>query len=238
MIEKIYINTLSKIIDLIDKKKKDQITNFFLKKFKKKKITLIDIGAHKGETIKQFSSNFNINKIYAIEANPEVFIELKKNFLQNKIKLFNFAIGEKKGIKYLNILNESSSSTFRDLNQNTKYYIRKNKVLTLFSKKLIKNKRKVIVKSLDKFLIENAINNIDILKIDTEGFEYSILKGIKKNNFKKIKSIYFEHHYDLMLNKKYKFKDINHLLKKNSYRLAYKNKMNCRKTFEYIYEKI
>ena len=111
-------------------------------------------------------------------------------------------------------------------------------MLTLFSNKLIKKKKRVLVYSLNNFLKKNKINFVDILKIDTEGYEFTILKSILKKNFKKIKYIYFEHHYDLMLKKNYKFNNINKLLKKNNFKMAYKNKMNCRKTFEYIYEKI
>ena len=38
------------------------------------------------------------------------------------------------------------------------------------------------------------------------------------------KYIYFEHHYDLMIDKKYKFRDINNLLKKNNFSKNIKNK--------------
>ena len=80
-----------------------------------------------------------------------------------------------------------------------------------------------------------SINYIDILKIDTEGYEYNILCGLSESNFKNIKYIYFEHHYDLMITKNYKFNDINTLLKNNNFKLVFKIKMRCRKTFEYIY---
>jgi len=74
------------------------------------------------------------------------------------------------------------------------------------------------------------------LKIDTEGFEYNILKGMEKDDFNMVRFIYFEHHYDLMIDKKYKFHDINKLLKEYNFSLKYKLKMKFRKSFEYIYE--
>ena len=67
--------------------------------------------------------------------------------------------------------------------------------------------------NLSKFLL-NKEKSIDILKIDTEGYEFNILNGIESEDFKKINYIYFEHHYDLMNKKKYKFSDIDKLLKK------------------------
>ena len=72
--------------------------------------------------------------------------------------------------------------------------------------------------------------------MDTEGFEFNILRGINGNDYEKIKYIYFEHHYDLMINKKYKFSDINNLLIKKNFNKVYKLKMKFRKSFEYIYE--
>ena len=91
------------------------------------------------------------------------------------------------------------------------------------------------VVNLSEFIL-NKEKKIDILKIDTEGYEFNILKGIHQLDFNKIRFIYFEHHYDLMIEKKYKFRDINELLKKNNFLLKYKLKMKFRKSFEYIYE--
>ena len=91
--------------------------------------------------------------------------------------------------------------------------------------------------SLDNYIYQNKIQFIDILKIDTEGFEFEVLKGVTKN-FKKIKFIYFEHHYDDMIKKNYTFSDIHNLLEKNNFKKNMKSKMIFRKSFEYIYENI
>ena len=93
------------------------------------------------------------------------------------------------------------------------------------------------IETISNFIIKNNIPHIDILKIDTEGYEYNILKGIKKTDFNKINFIYFEHHYDLMIEKNYKFSDIDRLLNENNFQKVLKIKMKFRKTFEYIYEK-
>ena len=66
---------------------------------------------------------------------------------------------------------------------------------------------------LDNYILENKIKKIDILKIDTEGFEFNILVGLVKN-YHIVRYVYFEHHYDDMIIKNYKFKDINNLLLK------------------------
>jgi len=82
----------------------------------------------------------------------------------------------------------------------------------------------------------NNINKISFLKIDTEGYEYEILKGLKKK-IQFVDTIMFEHHYDNMIIKNYTFRDINNYLKINNFNQIYKSKMPFRKTFEYIYKR-
>ena len=80
------------------------------------------------------------------------------------------------------------------------------------------------------------IKKIDIIKIDTEGYEFNVIKGFGKD-LTMVRIILFEHHYDLMIKKKYKFSNINNYLIKQGFKLKYKFKMPFRKTFEYIYSK-
>ena len=58
---------------------------------------------------------------------------------------------------------------------------------------------------LSDYLIENKLNLIDFLKIDTEGYEYEVLKGLE-DKIKDVKIIMFEHHYDNMIKKIYVFR--------------------------------
>ena len=73
------------------------------------------------------------------------------------------------------------------------------------------------------------------MKIDTEGFEFNVLLGLEKD-IKKVQFILFEHHYDNMIIKNYKFKDIHKLLNDNGFQKIFKTKMPFRKSFDYIYE--
>ena len=88
---------------------------------------------------------------------------------------------------------------------------------------------------LDSYIEKKKLNKIDIIKIDTEGYEFNILKGLKQNH-KIVKFIYFEHHYDDMIKKNYKFSNINELLNNFGFKKVFKSKMYFRKSFEYIYE--
>jgi len=239
MINKIYIWTISLLINFFDKGNKKKVINFFKLKLDKQKIRIIDIGAHKGETIDLFIENFNVKKIYAFEPNPKVFDFLKKKIKRKNIKriiLFNIGLGKKKEKKKLQVFDESSSSTFHVVNKNTNYYKRKKFFLSPFSKMLVSSEFLVDIYPLSEIFKKNKISKIHILKIDTEGYEFNILKGLTKQLLKKISFIYFEHHYDLMIKKNYNFYDINSFLLKNNFKLKFKLKMKFRKTFEYIYE--
>ena len=152
MLNKFYIKIISIIIELIDHSNKKKIINFFKKFFINDEIVVIDIGAHKGETINLFIKNFNINKIYAFEPNIKLFNSLikKKKYHDKQIFFFNYGVGMKEEERELNILIDSASSTFNTINLESDYYKRKNKIVTLLSEKkeLFENKQQISIVSL------------------------------------------------------------------------------------------
>tara|TARA_B100000927_G_C16444542_1_gene461206 strand:- start:556 stop:1278 length:723 start_codon:yes stop_codon:yes gene_type:complete len=222
--------------DFIHKKK---IINFFYRN----KINLehiIDVGAHHGETINLFLKYFKPKKIYSFEASPQNFFILKKNYskldqhLKKIIQIENIALGKNNRIQSFNQTHESSSSTFSEINTESNYFSRKKFFLGMGQDKDFFKKIELKIISLDSYFSDYNLNKIDLLKIDTEGFEYEVLQGIQKN-MKNVNYILFEHHYDDMIKKNYKFKDIIQLLKRNNFKLIYKSKMPFRKSFEYIF---
>ena len=144
-------------------------------------------------------------------------------------------MGDKISQSYINQTKESSSSTINNLNINSKYFKKKLKILNIKNKDSFQYQIPIKLVTLDHFIEKNNISNIDLLKIDTEGYELNVLKGLSKYN-KIIKLVYFEHHYDDMIIKNYKFKDINKLLINYGFIMIKKSKMLFRKSFEYIYE--
>ena len=241
MINKFFLIIFNYLISLVDLPNKLKIKKFFITKLFNHTLTVIDIGAHKGETINFFLKNFKISKIYAFEPNKDLVKKLsnKKKFKINKVELLDFGVGDKETNNFLKITIDTASSTFNEINTSSQYYIRKCRILSLFSqnKSIIKKNQETKIIKLSSFIENRKINHIDVLKIDTEGFEYNILKGIDKDDFKKINFIYFEHHFDNMISKNYKFSDINSFLRENNFEQKYKIRMSLRKSFEYIYEK-
>ena len=228
---------IKKILDLFDYFQQKKIFNFLKKKLREK-VILIDVGAHHGETIKNFINNFRVLEIHSFEASPENFKILNKKFQDQKIPkviVNNYGLSNENKELSLYQFSESSSSTLSEINKESKYFQRKLKILGLNKKDNFYKKLHVKLGLLDDYLNNKKIEKIDLLKIDTEGHEYYVLKG-SVISLKKIRFIYFEHHYDNMLNKGYTFSEINNLLVSNNFRKVFKSKMYFRKTFEYIYE--
>jgi len=216
----------------------------FLKKNSLSEINLIfDVGAHKGESINLFLKNMKVKNIVSFEASPLNFKylennkkNLEKKFPNTKIIIENLALSSDGRVVTFKQFNESSSSTINNINQESRYFKRKFNLLNLRNKKKIYESFKLKTETLDNYMYQNNFNRISFLKIDTEGYEYEILIGLKKR-IKSIDTIMFEHHYDNMIIKEYTFSDINYLLKKNNFYQVFKSRMPFRKSFEYIYRR-
>lgn len=152
-----------------------------LNKFIKKKINMIDIGASDGISAKYFIKNFKVNKIYCYEPNKiysKSLEDLKKKY-SGKIILRKFGISSKNKkecvyIPYYSFFNKIyylSSWAFYSLD-----LLKKNIKFVFFFYKSIKIIKKYIY--LRKFkLIKKKIN---LIKIDTNGYEYEIIKSLQK----------------------------------------------------------
>lgn len=233
----IRIFIIQKILNFFDYFQQRRVYSFLKNKIRDNSI-LFDVGAHHGETIINFKKNFNFIEIHSFEASNKNFSHLEKKFSNcNGIYLNNFGLSNLKKDMFINQLSESSSTTLSKINTNSKYFKRKIKVLGFSNQKKFYEQIKVNLNLLDDYFFQKKIKKIDLLKIDTEGHEYFVLKGSIKT-LPAIKYIYFEHHYDDMLKKNYTFSDIHNFLKTNKFKKVYKSKMFFRKTFEYIYENL
>jgi FkbM family methyltransferase len=224
------------ILDLFDITTEIKIKKFFKKIFLNKINIIIDVGSHKGEYIFNIIKNFHYNKIYCFEPNPKIFNILKKKISKKQnIELNNIGVGNIEGSEILNENLESSSTSINQLNTSSKYFKKKYFFLNPFQNKSITKPIKIKITTLGNFIETQDIKSIDLLKIDTEGYELKVIEGLGKE-IKKIKYIHFEHHFDDMIIKNYNLSNIHDYLKKNNFKKIFKVKMKFRKSFEYIYE--
>ncbi len=179
------------------------------KLLKKKNPTIFDIGANSGDSIDRFQKLFENPIIYSFEPLKKEYSLIKKKESQN-VKCFNFAFGEQEMYKSLNVSTDSHLSSFIEYNNE-------------ISKDATKDyKDTVQIRTLDNFLKDRKeIEKIDLLKIDTQGYEEKILEGAKyslQENIFKIIEI------ELQIGKLYEgtnknFFDLEKHLIKNNYRL-------------------
>ena len=178
----------------------------FVKLIGKKINFSIDIGANVGKYTKLLLAETN-SEVIAFEPLPKAFEELKeieKNF-SSRLNVYNIGIGNKNSNLELNYSTEKSelASFIQDLDK-----------LSFIDSK---NNKKIIVEvmTLDSFFkkYEKTYKEkeIDLLKIDTEGFELEVLNGASETLInKKPKFIQIEFNWHQLFREQtiYKFSKI------------------------------
>src|SRR5262249_20570716 len=126
-----------------------------------------DVGANDGQTITRARHNFGSCRIIAFEPHPKTFGQLTSNMASiPNVEFLNVALGSEIGEK---AMFEYDSSVINSLLPNAPFAVRFNKDA---SKQI-----RVDCTTIDRFCSDRRIKKIDILKIDTEGFDFDVLKG-------------------------------------------------------------
>ena len=121
--------------------------------------TVIDVGANVGFFSMLIRDIFPSSKIYSIEPVPLTYSCLKRNLVgDRKTHTYNLGVSDRPRIAKMNF----------------------NSQLSAISQISSAGDIDVKLTTLDKFIRDNQIDMIDILKIDTEGHELNVLKGAKK----------------------------------------------------------
>lgn len=137
-------------------------------------ITVIDLGACKGEFVNELSYNYKINRAILVEANPTNFklLPKKENYiLYNKVVSSNSNLG----VDFYEDVNSPYNGS---------------KIFNYFNG--VKHRIETI--SLDDIIKEHNLTNIDILKVDIEGSEYDVMPNISDETYSKIRQITIEFH--------------------------------------------
>ena len=136
---------------------------------------VIDVGAYTGTyalSLRRFGYLGKIISFEPISNSHEKLLDVSRND-SNWIVHKKIALGEKKSLKYMYISKKADSSSF--------FKISKEHIKLEPDSKVIK-KEKVFTDRLDNII--NVYKNYNLsnslLKIDTQGYEYEILKGSKK----------------------------------------------------------
>ena len=214
--------TITFLIDFVDTYYHQRKIINFLKNFEIRSV--FDVGAHQGEFLKTVKKLKNIEKIYSFEPQKKKYQKLNIFSIENKIYCFNFALGNNNEIKNLKINKKTSTSTFSDINNLSLWYKIKSFILRGTTKSSFIGEEKVNVMRLDDFCADYKISNIDLLKIDTEGYEKHVLEGaLNLFKEKKIKYILLEFQLSNMYNN-YSTNDLENFLDNCNFKLLKKYK--------------
>ncbi|MDX2189096.1 MAG: FkbM family methyltransferase [Bacteroidota bacterium] len=143
---------------------------------------VFDVGANVGDFTSLILKSNNSSICYLFEPHPVTFKTLDAKFNQSNV--FKYNIGMGKQADTLQIFDyEGTNNEHASMIQ---------EVITQFHKESSIS-HSVKITTIDDFCTANNIQKIDLLKIDTEGFEYNVLLGATEMlNQNKIKFIHFE----------------------------------------------
>lgn len=147
---------------------------------------LFDVGANYGYYTCMWASKKTDNKVFAFEASPKNIDPLKnnisKNDLASQVTINEMAVGKEKGKMRFDLAREEKQSGWGGLTVDEN-----------------PDSVEVRVDTLDNFATKNGIEQIDVLKIDTEGADTWVLYGAKRLlQEKKIKHVHFEYNLPRM----------------------------------------
>ncbi len=155
-----------------------KLRRFYKSVLKSRPVRIIDVGANKGQSIAFFLDIDPAAEIDAFEPNASLYESVRNKYkAQPAIRLHNVGASNIDGeLEFLeNLLDETS--TFEPLNYDSDYLIKKAKILGVKPEGLVARKYKVPVVRLCDFL-RGKEGIIDVLKIDVEGHELSVLQGL------------------------------------------------------------
>jgi len=154
--------------------------DFFCSKVQKDDV-VVDVGAYIGYFSLLASCRvFDKGCVYAFEPVPRNYERLMRNLKVNQaehVKAYNFGLSDKNETLFINVPIENPAEA-------TLYKI----TATEISQQI--NRKKFVVearlKPFDEFYIEEGLKKVNIIKIDVEGAELKVLKGmentLKSNN--------------------------------------------------------
>ncbi len=190
-------------------------------KFIKKKIEnnswFIDIGSNIGLyslNISNINSKNKKVKTFSIEPNPIIYQRLKKNyqllvsqnrFVKNNFLLKNCAIGDKEDFGIIDKkVDHANVKIIKNTKLNKKHFI------------------KIKITKLSTLLKKFKIKKISCIKIDTEGYEYKILK----NFFRKVNLKFFPKYLIIEHNNDRNYSRNEKIILKNNYEIIFTTNSN------------
>lgn len=179
-----------------------RIFTYLKKEISKFKHISIDVGAHSGLYTDQIIKLNSKIKVLLFEPQYKYFKNLKFKYKKNRrIKIFNIALSNNSKISKLFINKHDLTTSLNLLKKNNSFFFFfKSLLFNSSPEKMVSGEVKIRTRKLSTISIVKKSKKIDLIKIDTEGHDFNVLKGLE-NHINKTKFIVVEFH------KKNKFKN-------------------------------
>ena len=184
--------------------------DFFLKKVSAvlNDSVIVDVGANIGDYSNKARNFASTAIIYAFEPHPQTFEKLYLEATQNKYTALNQACSDESGMLKL--------YDYEDRNNGSPHASLHREVIETIHKSASKS-LEVNVITIDEFRENYKIDNIRLLKIDTEGNELKVLKGAKRTISQQLIDIIHFEFNEMNIVSKVFFKDFYHILNNYSF---------------------
>ena len=135
-------------------------------------LTIVDVGAHHGDSVNEFMSLYPKSRIFAFEADRVNYGRLCRRYLDEpRIHMFNAAVGQEDGHAQLHRNNYDATHSLLPFNASE---INRWADASDFRREGVET---VDVIALDTFCRERGVEQVDIMKLDIQGSELMALKG-------------------------------------------------------------
>ncbi|MCY7359429.1 MAG: FkbM family methyltransferase [Rudanella sp.] len=144
-----------------------------------------DIGANRGQTIQLLQHCFRAPVIHAFEPASTSFEALASQSFGSGVCLHQLALGEQVGVAEFHNYAHSELNSFLTIHSDKRE--------NLFAEESVVSVESVRVDTLDNVCAAHKITQIDLFKIDTQGFELPVLRGaVSLFNQQKISAVLLE----------------------------------------------
>lgn len=139
---------------------------------------VFDVGANVGQSVTEYKKHWPDCVIHSFEPQVEVFAQLQATAARfSNVTCNNFALGDTTGERTFFHHNlHPATSSFIPLNEASQAIANNVHPKAQFDKFDVTAKN-VRIDTLDNYVAVNAIEHIDILKFDVQGYETSVFKG-------------------------------------------------------------
>jgi FkbM family methyltransferase len=169
---------------------------------------IIDVGANTGQTVVTFKQAFPDSSIYSFEPSPATYKKLVENCKDTvSVKTWNVGVGSREASLELMEYDRSDMTSFLPPDNLS------------WAKPI--GATKVPVITLDSFAHEHALDFIHVLKSDTQGYDFEVLKGADRlMQENRIGLVFFEFIFGDMYQGLPKFDEVFRFLSERNFQLV------------------